>query len=140
MGDLSEALRAWKEKHGAELVGGGQEEKGRERRASNKVPSKPAAAPSEPALERPLSDAELFRRAIKELPDPAGAILAKYDRHDPGAAAPKAQPVGENEAPPAEGEVTASDRALFLQAVGEVTRDAAAEQKREGGKRRRRRR
>lgn len=73
----------------------------------------PGSSPEEP----PPSDEELFRQAVESVSDASAAILKKFDRSD----ARPSPPPGGGRREADEGPVTVSERALFLQAVGDMT-------------------
>ena len=85
--------------------------------AKRKASEEAKAADEPPAEEeRPLSDEELFRRAVEGMSSGSDAILRKYDKSD-------LPPSQRGVVGAAAASKDLSDQALFLQAVGEMSRE-----------------
>lgn len=105
---FKDQLKSWKQQEGAEVPA---------QQPPKPAPKEPPAAAE--AEERELSDEELFAKALEGVQG-SDAILAKFDRRD---LPPSARAAAGIRGPSGEG---TSDRALFLQAVGEVRREDMA--------------
>lgn len=116
---LKDQLKAWRdhtEEVGDELRDAGPVARARARvRAEREAAREPEP---EPEPERELTDEELFQRAVDGVDDGAAAILAKYDRTDDAPPRARRADADPGEKKPASKEDR--DRALFLQAVGDM--------------------